>query len=98
MKKGCFGYISSMNAERIGTAAQILGAGRATKEESIDPAVGLVMKKRLGDFVRADEPLCIMYVNDDSKLDSALEMFHSAFAYSEKKPEYRPMVYDVVRA
>ena len=92
------GYISSMNAERIGTAAQILGAGRATKEESIDPAVGLVMKKRLGDFVRADEPLCIMYVNDDSKLDSALEMFHSAFAYSEKKPEYRPMVYDVVRA
>ena len=92
------GYISSMNAERIGTAAQILGAGRATKEESIDPAVGLVMKKRLGDFVRTDEPLCVMYINDDSKLDSALEMFHSAFTYSEKKPDYRPMVYDVVRA
>ena len=92
------GYICSMNAERIGTAAQILGAGRATKEESIDPAVGLVMKKRLGDFVRADEPLCVMYVNDESKLNAAQEMFHSAFEYSEKKPEYRPMVYDVVRA
>ena len=92
------GYISSMNAERIGTAAQILGAGRATKEESIDPAVGLVMKKRLGDFVRADEPLCVMYVNDESKLNAALDMFHSAFEYSGKKPEYRPMVYDVVRA
>lgn len=92
------GYISSMNAERIGTAAQILGAGRATKEESIDPAVGLVMKKRLGDFVRADEPLCVMYVNDESKLDAALEMFHSAFTYSDAKPDYRPMVYDVVRA
>ncbi len=92
------GYISSMNAERIGTAAQILGAGRATKEESIDPAVGLVMKKRLGDFIRADEPLCVMYVNDESKLDAAFEMFHSAFAYSDAKPDYRPMVYDVVRA
>ena len=92
------GYISSMNAERIGTAAQILGAGRATKEESIDPAVGLVMKKRLGDFIRADEPLCVMYVNDESKVNAALEMFHSAFAYSDVKPEYRPMVYDVVRA
>ena len=92
------GYISSMNAERIGTAAQILGAGRATKEECIDPAVGLVMKKRLGDFVRTDEPLCVMYINDDSKLNSALEMFHSAFTYSERKPDYRPMVYDVVRA
>lgn len=92
------GYISSMNAERIGTAAQILGAGRATKEERIDPAVGLVMKKRLGDFIRADEPLCVMYVNDESKVNAALEMFHSAFTYSDAKPEYRPMVYDVVRA
>ena len=92
------GYISSMNAERIGTAAQILGAGRATKEESIDPAVGLVMKKRLGDFIRADEPLCVMYVNDESKLNAALDMFHSAFTYSDAKPDYRPMVYDVVRA
>ncbi|MBQ4423268.1 MAG: pyrimidine-nucleoside phosphorylase [Clostridia bacterium] len=92
------GYISSMNAERIGTAAQILGAGRATKEESIDPAVGLVMKKRLGDFIRADEPLCVMYVNDESKLNAALNMFHSAFEYSDAKPDYRPMVYDVVRA
>ena len=92
------GYISAMNAERIGTAAQILGAGRATKGDSIDPAVGLVMKKRLGDFVRADEPLCVMYVNDESKLNAALEMFHSAFEYSGKKPDYRPMVYDVVRA
>ena len=92
------GYISSMNAERIGTAAQILGAGRATKEESIDPAVGLVMKKRLGDFIRADEPLCVMYVNDETKVNAALEMFHSAFEYSDAKPEYRPMVYDVVRA
>ena len=92
------GYISSMNAERIGTAAQILGAGRATKEERIDPAVGLVMRKRLGDFIRADEPLCVMYVNDESKLNAALEMFHSAFTYSDARPEYRPMVYDVVRA
>ena len=92
------GFISSMNAERIGTAAQILGAGRATKEESIDPAVGLVMKKRLGDFIRADEPLCVMYINDESKVDAALEMLHSALTYSDAKPGYRPMVYDVVRA
>ncbi len=92
------GFISSMNAESIGTAAQILGAGRATKEESIDPAVGLVMKKRLGDFIRADEPLCVMYINDESKVDAALEMLHSALTYSDAKPGYRPMVYDVVRA
>lgn len=91
------GYLSATVAERIGTAAQILGAGRATKEDKIDPAVGLVMQKRLGDKVTMDEPLCVMYVNDLSKLDSAKEMFYSALEISDKKPEYRPMVYDVVR-
>ena len=39
-----------------------------------------------------------MYVNDETKVDAALDMFHSAFEYSDAKPEYRPMVYDVVRA
>lgn len=91
------GYLCGMNAERIGTAAQILGAGRATKEDTIDPAVGLVMCKRFGDYVRIDEPLCMMYVNDETRLDSALAMFHSAVAFSHEKPQHRPMVYGVVR-
>lgn len=91
------GYLVNMHAERIGTAAQMLGAGRATKEDVIDPAVGLVMHKRLGEYVRADEPLCTMYVNDETRLESALSVFHSAFAYAEEQPEHRPMVYDIVR-
>lgn len=90
------GFISSINAERIGTAAQMLGAGRATKADIIDPAVGLVMHKRLGDRIEANEPLCTMYVNDDNRLDEAIAMFHSAFEISQSKPQYRPMVYDVV--
>lgn len=91
------GYITSMNSERIGTAAQILGAGRATKADTIDPAVGLIMNKRLGDYVALDEPLCTMYINDASRKESALEMFYSAFEISDEKPAYRPIVYDVVR-
>ncbi len=91
------GFISAMHAERIGTAAQMLGAGRATKADVIDPAVGLVMKKRLGDRVTTTEPLCTMYVNDEARLQESIEMFYSAFTISEDKPEYRPMVYDIVR-
>ena len=91
------GYITSMNSERIGTAAQMLGAGRATKADTIDPAVGLVMHKRLGDYVREDEPLCTMYVNDESRLESAIAMFQSAFEFSEEKPSACPMVYGIVR-
>ena len=90
------GYIAGINAECIGTAAQMLGAGRATKDDVIDPAVGLVMHKRLGEYIRADEPLCTMYVNDEYRLESALEVFHRAFIFSKEKPEHRPMVYDVI--
>ena len=90
------GYLSAINAERIGTAAQMLGAGRATKADRIDPAVGLVMKKRLGDAVHIDEPLCMMYINDPAKADAAIEEFYSAFMISEQKPAHCPMVYDVI--
>ena len=91
------GYITAMNAEYIGTAAQMLGAGRAKKEDSIDHAVGLVMHKRLGDAVRTDEPLCTMYVNDDARLAEATDCFLSAITVSERHAEAQPMVYDVVR-
>jgi len=91
------GYLANMHAERIGTAAQMLGAGRATKDDVIDPAVGLVMHKRCGDPVSPEEPICTMYVNDESRLESALEMFHSAFVFSAEPPAVSPMVYDVVR-
>ncbi len=90
------GYVTAMNAERIGTAAQMLGAGRATKADRIDPAVGLVMKKRLGDSIRKDEPLCLMYLNDLSRADAAIAEFLSAFTISDEKPAYSPMVYDVI--
>ena len=91
------GYITAMNAEYIGTAAQMLGAGRAKKEDSIDHAVGLVMHKRLGDAARTDEPLCTMYVNDDARLAEATDCFLSAITVSERHAEAQPMVYDVVR-
>lgn len=90
------GYLTAIEAIRIGTAAQMLGAGRATKADTIDPAVGLVMKKRLGDYVREDEPLCEMYINDLGKADAAIEEFLAAFTISDEKPQHSPMVYDVI--
>ena len=90
------GYIAGIQTERIGTAAQLLGAGRAKKEDAIDPAVGLVMHKRLGDYIEADEPLCTMYVNDDTRLEEAEEIFRSAFTFADEPPAKCPMVYDVI--
>ncbi len=90
------GYIASIDTEKIGSAAQMLGAGRAKKDDRIDPAVGLVMKKRLGEYVRRDEPLCMMYINNPEKAEAAVIEFLEAFTFSNEKPPVEPVVYDII--
>lgn len=90
------GYVSKMNAQMIGTAAQMLGAGRATKEDVIDPAVGMVMKVRCGDHVESGDPLCTLYVNDDHALEEVIQMMHEAITITKEKEDINPMVYGVV--
>ena len=90
------GYIHSMNAEKIGTAAQMLGAGRASKTDTIDPAAGLVMKVRCGDYVKAGNVLCELYINDEKYLDEAVRLLHEAIEISSEKPEDHPMVYGLI--
>lgn len=57
------GYVAKIEAEDVGTAAMLLGAGRATKESVIDLAVGLVLRKKVGDYVEAGESLVTIYAN-----------------------------------
>lgn len=92
------GYIHAMHAERIGIAAQILGAGREQKGDPIDYAVGLVMHKRTGDRVEKGESVATFYVNAEERLEEALEVFRSAFVLGTEKPAHAPMVYDVITA
>jgi pyrimidine-nucleoside phosphorylase len=78
------GVITSMNAQTIGLAATDLGAGRATKEDTIDPAVGLVMLKKLGDRVEKGEPILEMHVNPTSNLEGCVQRLQTAFVFGEK--------------
>lgn len=57
------GFITKMEADEIGMAAMLLGAGRATKEDAIDLAVGIVLKKKIGDAVQKGEPIAIIHAN-----------------------------------
>jgi len=91
------GYVRGMQAELIGRAAQVLGAGRATKADVIDPAVGLVMHKRVGDPVKQGEAICTLYVNEDKALSDAVETMRQAVEIGEKPEQVAPMVYGVVR-
>ncbi len=93
------GEIINMDAARIGQAAQILGAGRAKKEDVIDPAVGLVMHKRLGDHVDLQTPLCTFYVNDETRVEAATSALRAGVCISEQETgeKVRPLVYEVVQ-
>ena len=64
------GYLCHVDGTALGLAAQRMGAGRLAKDDPIDPAVGFVMEKRIGDFVRQGETLCTFHART---LDSARE-------------------------
>jgi pyrimidine-nucleoside phosphorylase len=80
------GWIGAIDAEAIGVAAMTLGAGRLTKEDSIDPAVGIRIKKRLGERVSRGGPLAEFYGNDESKLADARAKFEGAITITKKAP------------
>ena len=90
-------YLAGLVAEKIGIASQMLGAGRAKKEDKIDPAVGLIMHKRVGDPLSMKEPFCTLYVNDETHLDDAVALLHESMTISGEKPSPSPLVYAIVK-
>ncbi len=90
------GYITKMDAQKIGNAAQMLGAGRAKKEDVIDPAVGMVMKVRCGASVHKGDVLCTLYVNDDKNVSEVIQMMHEAITIEKEQKEINPMIYGIV--
>lgn len=90
------GYIRAMNAEAIGTASMILGAGRETMESIIDPAAGIALKKKTGDFVKENEIICSFCTSDEAKVQKAEEIFLEAVTFGEKPPDKRKMIIEVI--
>lgn len=90
------GYVHHMLARPIGQASVMLGAGRATKSDTIDLAVGLYVHAKVGDQVQAGDPLITLYANDESRLADALEMAATAFEVAPQPCEPLPLFYGVV--
>ena len=90
------GYIGHIDAHGLGMASCLLGAGRLRKEDNIDPAVGILMKKRYGDKVSVNEPIAYLYVNDEQRLNEAVAMIHGAVEITDEAPEELPLVWDIV--
>ena len=90
------GYVSEIITREVGSAASLLGAGRMTKEDVIDPAVGIVIKKRLGDYVKKGETLAIFHVNDKKNYEEAVARFKKAYTISKTQPDELPLIYTVI--
>ena len=91
------GYIIKIKADDVGISAMLLGAGRETKESKIDLAVGIVLKKKVGDKVEKDEVLAELYVNDEKNLDDALSLLKSAYTITNEKPKKKKLIYEIVK-
>lgn len=77
------GVVAELVADEIGTAAMLLGAGRATKESEIDLAVGLVLNKKIGDPVREGESLITIHANRED-IDDVKEKLYASIRISDQ--------------
>ncbi len=86
------GVVTAIASEAIGLAAMMLGAGRAKSSDVIDPAVGFMLEKKVGDTVKKGEALVTMHVNDDARVKEVTERVIAAYALGAKAPAQRPLV------
>lgn len=91
------GYVSKIDSQRIGLIAMELGAGRATKEDNVDLAVGIVLNKKRKDKVSKGDILAYIHSNDESKIENAAKNIIESYHITEESPEDIPLIYGVIR-
>ncbi len=90
------GYITKMQAETIGSASVILGAGREKKDDIIDYSAGIVLLKKTGDKVEKGEKIAELHTNNQSKINSAEKLYLSALTFGEKTPQKQMLIYKTI--
>lgn len=89
-------HIAAVDAETIARVAFDLGGGRATKKDTLDHAVGVVVHVKVGDVVKAGQPLLTLHANDRAKLQPALALARSALRFSSDPVKPLPHVYQTI--
>ncbi len=92
VKAAADGRVTRIACRAVGHAAMLLGAGRETVDSRIDPAVGLVLHKKVGDPVVAGEPIATVHVNDRARLDECVRRLTEAIRIGPEAPPPRALV------
>ena len=90
------GFVGNINAQEIGICSLILGGGRETKDDKIDPAVGLVFSKKVADPVKKGDVLATIYGNDEEKVKQAAGHFKENFHIVKEQPVKQAMIKEVL--
>lgn len=86
------GYISQIICDEVGICSLLLGGGRETKESVIDLSVGIVLEKKVGDYVKKGDVLAYLHSNDDTKEEQAYARLKGAYSFSKEKVEKQPLI------
>lgn len=86
------GYIESIKTDYLGVASTMLGAGRETKESTIDHTAGIVLNKKTGMEVKKGDLLATLYSNRDEKIKEALDILKISFKFSKQAPPVKPLI------
>ncbi|MGD0989839.1 MAG: thymidine phosphorylase [Candidatus Sulfotelmatobacter sp.] len=91
------GYVASLQCEQVGTACVILGGGRERKEDSVDPAVGILLHKKVGDRVSPGEPLATIFYNAETRASRARQLLEQSYLITDSAPlEKSPLIHRVI--
>lgn len=91
------GYVSELDALGIGMVSLRLGGGRATKESDVDLSVGVIVEKKVGDAVKAGEPIAVIHAADEAHWKAAEEELRACFTITETKPAPVRFIKEIVR-
>ncbi|WP_058306931.1 pyrimidine-nucleoside phosphorylase [Gracilibacillus massiliensis] len=89
------GFVSEIIADEIGTAASMLGAGRLTKDSVIDLAVGVVLKKKIGEEVNKGDVIVQIYSNQ-TNVEEVEQKIQQAYAITDQNVSVQPLIYDII--
>ena len=90
------GYLASLKCEQIGTACVVLGGGRERKEDSVDPAVGIVLHKKVGDAVSTGELLATIHYNSEARAQRVRELLEVSYQIADSPLEKRPLIHRII--